>query len=91
MGIAAILAMVKSCLGVTSISSTGKQILCMEDPQDQILVMKRSSFSVLWKSWHNSSHFFRANTLWKLRNTQLKGNTVGFCDIFSCFILELVS
>lgn len=28
---------------------------------------------------------FKVNILWKLRNAQLKGNTVGFCDIFSCF------
>lgn len=28
---------------------------------------------------------FKVNILWKLRNAQLKGNTVGFCDVFSCF------
>lgn len=34
---------------------------------------------------------FRVNILWKLRNTHLRGSTVGFCDIFSCLISELVS
>lgn len=34
---------------------------------------------------------FKANILWKPRNTQLRGNTVGFCHIFSCFTSELVS
>lgn len=47
MGIAVILDMLKSYLCVTSVFSTGKQILCIEDPRGQILVMKRSSFSVL--------------------------------------------
>lgn len=60
-GITVTLDKLKSHLCVTSRENigknTGKQILCVEDPWDQILIMKRWSGFVLWKSWCNSSPF----------------------------------
>lgn len=85
-GITVTLDMLKSYLDVTSVLSTGKQLLHMEDPRDQISVMKRLSSCVM-----TALTVFKANILWKLRNTHLRGSTVGFCDIFPCFISELVS
>lgn len=72
---------------VTYFLSTCKQILCMEDPQDQVLVMSRSSlfFFCREKAGVTALTVFKVNILWKLRNAQLTGNTVGFYDIFSCF------
>lgn len=71
---------------VTYFLSTCKQILCMKDPQDQVLVMSRSRFFLCReKAGVTALAVFKVNILWKLRNAQLKGNTVGFCDIFSCF------